>query len=221
MNNNMKIGDFVEIEYVGRVLGTNEIFDLTSAKIAKKEGIFNPKQTYKPVLVVIGAHMIISGVENQLMQMRPGEEREFEVKPKQGFGYRDPKLIKIISRSKFIHDKVNPVPGTFVKIDNKQAKIQSVSGGRVRVDFNHPLAGKQLKYKLKIVNVIKTPLEKSRALLLKYSPNCDAVKIDKGTLTIKSEKLNPLMKKFINKIIKKWIKEVKIIKFINTDFKKK
>ncbi|RLJ09464.1 MAG: peptidylprolyl isomerase, partial [Candidatus Aenigmatarchaeota archaeon] len=138
----IKEGSFVEIDYVGRVEGTNEIFDLTSEEVAKKEGIYNPKQKYGPVLVIIGANMIIPGVEEQLKNMKPGEEKEFVVEPKKAFGERNSKLVKVISLMEFKKEKIDPVPGMFITIDGLQAKVQSVSGGRVRVDFNHPLAGK-------------------------------------------------------------------------------
>jgi FKBP-type peptidyl-prolyl cis-trans isomerase 2 len=40
----MKKGDFVRIDFVGRLAATGEIFDLTSEEIAKKEGVYDEKQ---------------------------------------------------------------------------------------------------------------------------------------------------------------------------------
>jgi FKBP-type peptidyl-prolyl cis-trans isomerase 2 len=209
----MKEGDFVRIEYVGRVSGTNEIFDLTSEDLARKEGIRNPKYRYGPVLVVIGARMIVPGVERKLLEMKPGEEREFDVPPEEGFGKRDVKRIKIVSTANFIRQKINPVPGRFVEINGRQAKIQSVSGGRVRVDFNHPLAGKSLRYKVKIVEVIEKPLERAKAILDYYRLECEAG-LENGVLEVKTrETVQEPVRKLLSGVITRWVKEIKEVKF--------
>jgi len=209
----MNKGDFVEIEYVGRIKATGEIFDLTNEEIAKKEGVYDPKQKYKPMLVIVGSGMAIKGVEKQLEQMSVGEEREFDVSQDEGFGRRNPNLIKIISLSKFIENKMNPVPGTFVEIDGLQAKIQSVSGGRVRVDFNNPLAGKELHYKMKIVRKIEDPLEKLKSLLDYYGIKYSECTLTEGKAVIKWEKDAEILKNLIKKSVEEWIKEIKEINF--------
>lgn len=209
----MKEGDFLKVEYIGRVADTNEIFDLTDEETAKKEGIHNPNQKYGPVLVILGAGMIIPGVEEKLKGMKPGQEKEFEVQPEHAFGKRDVKRIKIVSISNFIKQKINPVPGVFVEINGRQAKIQSVSGGRVRVDFNHPLAGKRLKYRIKAVNVIEKPLERIRSILDYYRLPAE-VKLEEGKLNIKTkENVQEIVRKLLTDIITKWVKEVKKIEF--------
>ena len=215
----MKDGDFLEIEYVGRISGTNEIFDLTSEEIAKKEGIFDPKQKYGPALVIVGAGMAIPGVEKQLNSMKVGEEKEFSVKPEDGFGKRNIKLIKIISLANFTRENINPVPGIFVTINGRQAKIQSVSGGRVRVDFNHPLAGKELLYHLKIIRKLDTVPDKIKALLKYYGLDCEPL-FKEGKLIIRSEK--PIQNKIqdiLKKTITKWIPDVKDTEFISKETK--
>lgn len=209
----MKDGDFILIEYVGRISNTNEIFDLTSAELAKKEGIFNKNFKYGPKLVIVGSNMVIKGVEAKLKEMNLNDEKEFEVTAAQAFGKRNPKMIKIISISKFLEKNINPTPGLFVDIDGIQAKIQSVSGGRVRVDFNHPLAGKDLKYKLKIVKVFKEKLDKVKAILNYYGIEAETT-VKEDILTIKpKKKLEFAVEKLVSETIKKWVKfkNVKII----------
>jgi len=217
----MKEGDFVEIEYKGRIALTNEIFDLTSAEQAKKEGIFNEKIKYGPVFVIIGANMTIKGVEKQLETMKINDEKEFTVKPEQAFGNRIPKLIKIVSLSKFIEQKINPVPGIFVNIEGMQAKVQSVSGGRVRVDFNHPLAGKELKYNVKIVKQYTTTDEKLKVLLNHYNIKAKT-ELKEGKLTIDPEKpVNNFLEKLVSDTIKKWINDIKEVDFVKKEEPKK
>jgi FKBP-type peptidyl-prolyl cis-trans isomerase 2 len=209
----MKDGDFVLINYVGRVAETNEIFDLTEEETAKKENVFNKNQTYRPVFVIIGAYMIIPGVEKHLKDMQPGQELTFIVKPEEAFGKRDIKLIKIFPLSKFLEQKIDPRPGDYVQINGIQAKISSVSGGRVRVDFNHPLAGKELKYTVKIVKKITDPNEKVKAILERYDIKAN-IQLKDGKLILKmKQKPNPAIEKLVKDLMEKWIKEIKAVKF--------
>ncbi len=208
----MQDGDFVQIEFVGRVRDTGEIFDLTDEALAKKEGVYQKESKYGPSLVIIGAKSVIPGVEEKIKQMKVGDEKEFEVSPTDGFGSREPKLVQILSFTKFIQQKVNPIPGTFVNIDGRNCKIQSVSGGRVRVDFNHPLANKTLLYKLKIVKEIKDAKDRVQGLLKYFGIEGD-VKIETDKCEIALKQKNKFIEKLLEDMIKKWIKEIKTITF--------
>jgi len=213
----MRKGDFVRIDFVGRVTATGEIFDLTIEEIAKREGIYNEKQKYGPALVIMGANMVVPGVERRLEQMQPGNEKEFTLKPEEAFGRRDTKLIKIVSRANFINQKINPVPGIFVTINGKQAKVQTVTGGRIRVDFNHPLAGKELDYRLKIVEHVKGTLEKAKAMIeyygIKAETSFEGDKIHISTV----KPLPEVVKKLVEDKMKEWIKEIKQISFFSKE----
>ena len=209
----MQEGDFVKIDFTGKVAATGEIFDLTSEEEAKKAGIYSNSRKYGPALVIIGAGITIPGVENQLRTMKVGEEREFNVLPDEAFGSRDPKLIKVLSLAKFREKNINPMPGLFVDIDGHQAKIQAVSGGRVRVDFNHPLAGRELSYRVKIVKQVSDTLQKVRALLEYYTLKPD-IGYGEGKLVVKLDRQTPdFIKKTIEKSITKWIPEIKEVRF--------
>jgi len=213
----MNDGDFVKIDFVGRIKDTGEIFDLTKEDVAKKENVHNPKNKYGPTLVIIGKEMVIPGVEEQLKEMKVGDEREFDVPKEKAFGNRDFTKIKIVSYSKFMKEKIEPVPGLFVDIDGKEAKIQTVNGGRVRIDFNHPLAGKTLSYKVKVVEEIKEPTKKVTELVTRYGMNVlvkDAKIDETGKLTLVIEKDIPKsVKDVIQEQIEKYVAEVKSIQF--------
>ncbi len=210
----MKEGDFVLIDFVGRVKLTNDVFDLTDEETAKKEGIWSKEQKYGPAFVIIGAKMVVPGVEKRLKEMKVGEEREFEVSPKEGFGMRDPKLIRILNINNFYRNKINPVPGAYVNIDGKNARIQSVSGGRVRTDFNSPLAGKQLVYRLKIVERITDTKEKVKRIMDQYRIGFEEIIVENERVTIESGKELPeMLRKMVRELVLEWVKEVKKVEF--------
>ena len=76
-----------------------------------------------------------------------------------------------------------------VQLDNMLARVQSVSGGRVRVDFNHELAGKELTFDIKVVDVITKDEDKIRALagqLFKEGDVAVGLKGGKAIITPKS-----------------------------------
>ena len=208
----MESGDFIEIEFTGRVKGTGEVFDLTSAEEAKKPGIYNEKNRYGPAFVIVGAGMVVPGVEKQLLQMKPGEERRFELSPEEGFDQRPTELLTIVSISKFFEKKIIPYPGLFVDIDGMACRVQSVSGGRVRVDFNHPLAGKDLEYRVKVLRKIDSIKEKREKMLKNYGIKAE-VSFSEKSAKKRTEKSFEPMKKFLTETIKKWIPQTETVEF--------
>ncbi|MBI4019775.1 MAG: peptidylprolyl isomerase [Candidatus Aenigmarchaeota archaeon] len=209
----MKKGDFIEVDFVGKVVATGEAFDLTSEKDAKELKVHNPHQKYRPALVVVGSGMVLKGVEKELEHMQVGEEKEFTVKPQDGFGQRRQELMRVISMSKFIKEKVEPRPGMFIDIDGMQAKVMSVSGGRVKVDYNHPLAGKELLYKVKILKLIENTEEKINSLLDHFNLKAD-FEVNGDKLIIKTErKMGPQAEKALERAILEWMGEIKAVEF--------
>ena len=209
----MKKGDFIKIDFVGRVVNTGEVFDLTEESEAKKAGIHNPERKYKPSLAVIGSGMLVPGVESELEKMKVGESKEFDVQPDKAFGPRRMDNIRIISLAKFRENKINPIPGEFVEIDGRRARVQSVSGGRTRVDFNHPLAGKELNYKVRIVKEIKETKDKADSLLEHYGIECET-ELKEGKMVITTKKpLHEVIRKMIGEEFKRWIAEIKTVDF--------
>ena len=216
----MEAGDFVYIEYVGRIKDTKEIFDLTKEDIAKKENVFNPKFKYGPVPVIIDEKFVLPGLNDALKEMKVGEKKTVEIPPEKGFGQRNPQFVKLFQGSMFKEREQDPKPGAFVTINNAKGRIMSVDGGRVKVDFNHPLAGKTLEYELEIIRKIVEIDEKIKAVSYYFTgieKDGLEVEIKKKTaeITIKS-KANVFRetKETITKTITKWIPKVEKVKFI-------
>ena len=110
----MKDGDFVQVDYVGRVKGTNDIFDLTNEDVAKKENVYNPKITYKPVTLIVGGGFILRGLDEALKDMKVGERKTFEVAPDKAFGDRRDDMVKPLPLARFKEQNIDPFPGAVV-----------------------------------------------------------------------------------------------------------
>lgn len=213
----MKKGDFVRVNYVGR-LESGEIFDLTDEAMAKKEGVYNQNVKYKPIPIIIGEKFLIKGLEDSVIKMKVGEKLNIEVKPQDGFGDRNAGLVKIIPRKVFKNERVDPKPGMVVDFAGTKGRIQSVDAGRIRVDFNNPLAGKTLKYDLELVEVIEGAENKIKSIFEFFGIDKVEMKIDNNEVTIETT-LPEQIKKKISSLILDNISEVKKVNFVET-FKK-
>jgi len=216
----MNTGDFVYINYIGRIKDTKEIFDLTKEEVAKKENVFDPKIKYGPVPVIVDAKFILPGLNDALKGMNIGEKKTVEIPPEKAFGHRNPELIKLIPEARFKEQNMNVTPGSFVTINRIKGRIVSVGGGRVKVDFNHPLAEKTLEYELEVVSEIKEPIEKMKAVAYYFTgmekDDIGAkIKDNEVEITIR-KKVNVLQqtKEVIAKTITKWVQGIEKVKFV-------
>jgi len=157
--------DIVRVSFTGRIKDTGKVFDTTYAEVAKNAGIFNEHLSYGPTPMVLGENRLIAGLEDALSKMKAGENKTVTLHPKDAFGERDSELVKLVPLKVFKANGINPTPGMVVVLENNlPGRVQSVSGGRVRVDFNHELAGKTIEYELKLEEKITDEKERVKAL---------------------------------------------------------
>jgi FKBP-type peptidyl-prolyl cis-trans isomerase SlyD len=158
----LKKHDFVEVEYTGR-LEDDTVFDTTDANVASKSGIQRDNSKFGPVVICLGETHILKGIEERLIDSEPGSF-SIVLDAEHAFGKKKTALLKLIPMKIFKKEKINPFPGLEVNIDNMYGIVRTVSGGRVIVDFNHPLSGRTLKYDVKVNKIIESTLEKAKAV---------------------------------------------------------
>jgi FKBP-type peptidyl-prolyl cis-trans isomerase 2 len=179
----IKQNDFVEIEYTGRLKESNIIFDTTDADVAKAHDLPKAGQ-YGPVVICLGQGQLLRGLEDELKGKEPGKYT-VELSPEKAFGKKNAKLIQMVPAKKFLENKIQPVPGLQLNIDGAMCTIRQVTGGRVMVDFNHPLAGRDVVYDVKIGKLVTEKKEQLKALiamLLNISDEKITVADNKATL---------------------------------------
>ena len=173
-------GDFVKLQYTGTVDG--RIFDTTDEDKAVSEGIHNAQALYGPVVIRVGSHHVIVGLDEALSGKEEGSEDEIEVPPEKAFGERDPKKLESFQKSSF---KEKPVKGMSVKLEEHgEGVVVDVIGNRVIVDFNHPFAGKTVHYSYKIESKVENLVEKVKGLIHLYAGRDMDVSFDDGTVTV-------------------------------------
>ena len=156
--------DFIEIEFTGRVKD-GEIFDSNIKEdLEKLHQGHNHEIEAKPFIFCIGEGMFLKAIEDFLLGKPDKGHYEIELKPEEAFGNRDPKLIQMIPLKVFAQQKTPPSPGAMFNFDGRIGKTLTVSGGRVMVDFNNPLAGKIVDYRINVNRKITDINEKIKAL---------------------------------------------------------
>jgi len=161
-------GDIVWLEYDAWTVnpnGTQTLFDTTHEEVAKKENKFDEKKVYVEQPVVVGKDRLFKGLEEALLGSKVGEPKEVTIPPEKGAGPRDPRLVELRTEREFLRQEIVPEVGMEVSVGGRRGTITAVTAGRVRVDFNNPLAGRTLRYAFKVTRKATTPEERIRAIL--------------------------------------------------------
>ncbi len=138
----VKNGDKVKVEYTGK-LDDGTMFDTSQGKA--------------PIEFEVGAKKVIPGFEKAVIGMKKGEEKEVKIKPEDAYGNRNPEMIKKLPRKMLPKDQ-EPKAGMMILMKTKEgpqipAAITAVSAEDITIDLNHPLAGKNLNFKIKVVDI--------------------------------------------------------------------
>jgi FKBP-type peptidyl-prolyl cis-trans isomerase 2 len=125
---------------------------------------------------------------------------KIELPPEKAFGQRSSSLIQRIPMKLFIEHKINPIPGVSFNFDGRMGKILTVSGGRVMVDFNNPIAGKDVVYDIsfkKRVTDLKEQIKAFNEFLFRKDLNSE---IEGKKLIIRADKkMKPAIEMFKDK----------------------
>jgi peptidylprolyl isomerase len=179
-------GDFILINYTGKVKETNEVFDTTYEEVSKKERLHKEGDMYEPKLVVVGESWVLKALDDALLDMEYEKESIVEIPSDKAFGQRDPEKIKRVPLRQLLMKEINPIIGARIEYQGKMASVRAVGSGRVLLDFNPPLAGRTLIYDVIVKNKLDSNEEKILAIVHRRVP---VVEQEKFKVTIKNNKL--------------------------------
>ena len=137
-------GKFVQVHYTGK-LEDGTVFDSSDGR--------------QPLEFQIGSGQIIPGFESAVMGMAINDEKEFRLEAAEAYGPVRDDMKKEFPLAELGSEKVTvgqelwfkspqgPIPG----------KVMAMEGETFMVDFNHPLAGKDLNFSIKLVGISDAP----------------------------------------------------------------
>ena len=140
----IRLGDTIAIKYIG-------YFDNGT--------VFSRSPKGKALKLVIGESKLLDGFENALIGMKLNEEKSFNIAPEEAYGKYNVHLKKSISLAS-IPKNIKTQIGAVIKASDATGKqltgvIIALDDKVATVDFNHPLAGKKLNFKVKILAIKK------------------------------------------------------------------
>lgn len=143
-------GHYVQVDYTG-TLSDGEVFDSSEGRA--------------PLEIRMGAGQVIPGFGQALMGMAENETKTVSLAPEEAYGERDESLLRRFERSQ-IPPEMNPQVGDMVALTTQQgnqipARVTDADEQGIVLDLNHPLAGKQLQFDLRVVRIGDAPTEQS------------------------------------------------------------
>jgi len=188
----LKKNDFIEIDFTAKT-SDGEVFDSTDKSELEKIGSQAPA---KPFVFALGQDMFLKSVDEFLTGKDIGKYK-VELEAGKAFGLRQPDLVQLMPAAVFKEHKLNPFPGASFNFDGRVGKVLSVSGGRIRIDFNNPIAGKDVVYELEVKRKIEDQKEKVESFMefLFRRPLKFEIKDKKIIITLSKEEAQ--MKQFV------------------------
>jgi FKBP-type peptidyl-prolyl cis-trans isomerase 2 len=134
-------GNKIKVDYEGK-FEDGTVFDAS-----EKHG--------EPLEFTAGEGMVVSGFDKAVIGMNVSEEKEVTLQPEEAYGQPNPEAVQKVPKDKFPAEaKEGMMIG--IPLPNGQqipAKIEKIGETEVTLDMNHPMAGKVLIFKIKIVSI--------------------------------------------------------------------
>ncbi|WP_324757731.1 FKBP-type peptidyl-prolyl cis-trans isomerase [Haloarcula sp. GH36] len=156
-------GDVIKLAYTARTVEDGSLVDTTDEEVAEDEGVDTEQQEFGPRTIVLGEGHIFPDVEEDITGKEVGDEGTVTIAAVDAFGEYDEEQVRTISKDKIPED--DRYPGAHVQIENEQGHVETIIGGRARVDFNHPLAGEDVEYEYEIVAEVTDREEKAQGII--------------------------------------------------------
>ncbi len=137
----VKKGDRVKLHFSAR-LKDGTLFATTEGK--------------EPVEFRVGVGEMLPGLDEALIGMEKGEEKEITLPPEKGFGKRKEELLIKADRDVFRGREIKVGQRIYVQTQSGRtmlAQVTKIEGNKVTLDLNHPLAGKETIFKIKVMDI--------------------------------------------------------------------
>ncbi|MFC7080129.1 FKBP-type peptidyl-prolyl cis-trans isomerase [Halorussus caseinilyticus] len=165
-NEGLQTGDFIRLDYTARTVEDGNVVDTTDPEVAEEEGLDEEEREFEPRTIVLGEGHIFESVEEAIIGEEVGHSGSTTIPAAEAFGEYDPDQVKTVSADKIPEDE--RYPGAHVNVDGEHGHVETIIGGRARVDFNHPLAGEDVEYDYEVVGEVEDRVEQAQGLISMY-----------------------------------------------------
>ena len=136
-------GSTVKVHYTG-TLDDGKVFDSSESK--------------DPLEFKVGEGKIIKGFDSAVVGMSAGEEKVIKIKPEDAYGMREEKLVQAVPKAAFGADISKLQVGFMLGLKDPagnviNALVTGIGDDNITLDLNHPLAGKTLNFRIRVVEV--------------------------------------------------------------------
>ncbi|PCJ39682.1 MAG: peptidylprolyl isomerase [Moraxellaceae bacterium] len=140
------------------VIGPGKRVTLHFSVILLDGTVLDSTKQKDPATFVVGDGNILPGFEQSIFGLKVGDKRSVVLEAEQAFGPYNEDNIQRMHRSRFNQD-IALEPGVVISFADKSKAetpgvVKSVEGDEIVIDFNHPLAGRDLTFDVEIINIV-------------------------------------------------------------------
>ncbi|WOE30821.1 MULTISPECIES: peptidylprolyl isomerase [unclassified Acinetobacter] len=147
--------DFINPNETTRIAEGSQVDLHFSVAIENGAEIDNTRTRTEPVRLVIGDGNLLPGFEKALLGLCAGDRRTVSLMPEDAFGPWNPENVQKFDTVKF---EQPPIVGHMIEFEDKAKSslygvVKTVNDDITEIDFNHPLAGKNITFEVEIFKV--------------------------------------------------------------------
>ncbi len=140
----VKLGDTVKVHYTGKLVDGS---------------VFDSSQSRDPLEFTTGQGTVIPGFERAVLGMSPGDSKTEQIPCELAYGPYQDQLAVELDRGEFANRNITPQVGMELQVRQQDGQsvpvmVTEVSDNRVKLDANHPLAGKSLTFEISLVAIV-------------------------------------------------------------------
>lgn len=137
-------GDRIEVHFIGTV---------------DNGAIFESYDADSPLHLTLGNHEIFPALEKEIIGMHIGEVKNILIKASEAYGPRQTENIVVVHRSLFPEEQTivigQKLAIQFADGEQRIMLVINVTNDDITLDGNHPLAGLDLTFALKLADILK------------------------------------------------------------------
>ncbi|MDR2855407.1 MAG: FKBP-type peptidyl-prolyl cis-trans isomerase [Methanomicrobiales archaeon] len=177
----IKDGDLIVFSFIERFNG--KIVNTNIEDLARNNNVYDEDYEYVPDIAIIGLENISAPLEREFIGKEVGAKGTVILPPEEAYGLRSKEEIRTINRKEVAEDTM--IGSCIYHDEYGSGLVFDKIGKRFIVDFNHPLAGKEIEYEYEIFERVTEPAEQFYRLLRNLAPKNYKASFEDGKGTIR------------------------------------